>query len=217
MTASSKKLKPHGFNLHQLEIRALLNGATQLRIPIQPQPEFRSGYWYWQSSKYDNGLGANYFHTDYETSVSLLESCKSAHPVQPGQIWFVREPFGLDMSNKVYYKEGFDPSCGWSGKWNSASLMKHSESRIIRRCVSVGVARVSETSCEDAIRCGVSIRLVHGRRMNGYSYHGCVESFPMACNAFESFWRELHGSGSWEKNPWVWVVDSDSIPESTYS
>lgn len=53
---------------------------------------------------------------------------------------------------------------------------------------------------------------IEDRHMNGYC---ASESLPPSIRAYRELWTEINGAGSWDKNPWVWVVEFKKVlPQS---
>lgn len=79
--------------------------------------------------------------------------------------------------------------------------MPRSYCRILLEITGVRVERLQDISEADARREGVTIQ---GRHKIGY----CAgEILPPAVRAYRELWEEINGPGSWEANPWVWVVE----------
>lgn len=74
-----------------------------------------------------------------------------------------------------------------------ARFMYRSFSRITLEIVSVRVERLNGISHEDAVSEGVE-----GGRGPGYDF---------ARTAYKTLWESINGPGSWDANPWVWVVE----------
>jgi hypothetical protein len=71
-------------------------------------------------------------------------------------------------------------------------------SRITLEITDVRVERLQDISEEDAIAEGVK-----------WFSSGAVECPGMPetpVDAYRSLWEKISGSGSWEKNPWVWCI-----------
>jgi hypothetical protein len=104
-----------------------------------------------------------------------------------------------------------DPACGWEPyqwAWKRARLpsihMPRWASRITLEIVSVRVERLQDVSEEDARAEGVEpAPFCKAGRPTGLEH---VE-------AFENLWSDIHGPGSWEASPWVWVVEFRRVPQ----
>ncbi len=77
-------------------------------------------------------------------------------------------------------------------KWTPSIHMPRWASRITLEVVSVGVERLNDCSREDAIAEGIDID----------------PEWPTdPRDTYRSLWESINGPGSWEANPWVWVVE----------
>lgn len=77
-------------------------------------------------------------------------------------------------------------------KWKPSIFMPRNLSRITLEITNVRVERLQDISEADAISEGV----VPGGR------------FPMcARGVYADLWDSINGEGSWDKNPWVWVIE----------
>jgi hypothetical protein len=82
-------------------------------------------------------------------------------------------------------------------KWKRATYMFRWASRITLEIVSVRVERLNDISEDDAGAEGV----------DPWKVLDCT-GVSLSCRvAFANLWESIHGSGSWEANPWVWVVE----------
>lgn len=91
------------------------------------------------------------------------------------------------------------PSCDASTsglKWKPSIHMPRFACRTVLEITEVRVERVKDISPADALAEGVFCPEV------GYAQHG--ERAPVLLYGF--LWESIHGAGSWEKNPWVWVI-----------
>ena len=92
--------------------------------------------------------------------------------------------------------------------WIPSIHMSRKYSRITLEIVNVRVERLHDISEEDAKAEGASklVRidqnLVRGSAMDVQGSHH---------NGFEYLWSSINRPGSWEKNPWVWVVEFKRI------
>jgi hypothetical protein len=86
-------------------------------------------------------------------------------------------------------------------RWRPSIFMPRWASRILLEIVSVRVERLQDISEADARAEGVTIE---DRHMAGY----CAGEFlPPAIRAYRDLWDQINGAGSWDANPWVWVVE----------
>lgn len=79
-----KQSKPRGVNLHKLEVQAFLAGATQLRIPVKPQPIFEDGIWYKPKLRSYPGLSAWKEVTTYKDGVAVETTKVNIDPPEIG-------------------------------------------------------------------------------------------------------------------------------------
>jgi hypothetical protein len=88
-------------------------------------------------------------------------------------------------------------SAEWSGtplRWTPSIHMPRWASRILLEVTGVRVERLQDISEADAVAEGVknSLHLPGGRFAN---------------ENFAHLWWTINGDGSWDSNPWVWVID----------
>ena len=113
---------------------------------------------------------------------------------------------------------GTSPGSVIAGKLRPGIHMPRWASRITLEIVSVRVERLQDISEEDAIAEGVYCGnvIVYSYYENGhhevwedrYFFDGGPdEGFESAVNAYAALWDSINGEGSWEKNPWVWVIE----------
>lgn len=137
---------------------------------------------------------------------------------QPGDLLWVRETWaGHIMWDGVRYENDPEGSCIWyradgscrggcvdgqRGKqWRPSIHMPKWASRLTLMITDVRVERLQDISEADAIAEGVqnSLHLQGGR---------------LACENFAHLWWTINGDGSWEANPWVWVISFEVIQKN---
>lgn len=96
--------------------------------------------------------------------------------------------------------------------WHPSIHMPRWASRITLEVTGVRVERLQDINREDAIAEGV--RPLSGS--NGPNYWTVATDFgsvnaPTAQHCYELLWNLINGPGSWEANPWVWVVAFERI------
>lgn len=84
-------------------------------------------------------------------------------------------------------------------RWRPSVHMPRWASRITLEVVSVRVERLHGISEEDAVAEGVEMLPV-GRDIG-----------KQAALSFAVLWQSINGLGSWDDNPWVWVVEFKRI------
>lgn len=97
---------------------------------------------------------------------------------------------------------------GMSKKWRSPLFMMDWMSRITLEIVKVRVERLQDISEEDAKAEGVQ-KITAGN----YTFDlGNLRSCGDARTAYIDLWNHINGPGSWDKNPWVWVIEFNLCP-----
>jgi hypothetical protein len=85
----------------------------------------------------------------------------------------------------------------YSRKTRPSIHMKRNASRITLEIVSVWVERLNEICVTDAIDEGVEFSL--------------IDDESAAIETFSELWESINGAGSWDANPWVWVIEFERI------
>lgn len=109
-----------------------------------------------------------------------------------------------DDHDAAIYREGWTRSRGGL-RWRPSIHMPRWASRITLDITAVRVERLQDISESDALAEGVIEHpTLKGRACN-------VDGGPMmACGpvpAYRALWESINGPGSWDANPWVWVVE----------
>jgi len=108
------------------------------------------------------------------------------------------------------YREGWD---GVDLRWRPSIHMPRWASRILLEIVSVRVERLQAIGDNDALTEGVE--RVENNYGNGPAYcdygmknqDDTAEWFNSPVDSYQSLWESINGAGSWDANPWVWVVE----------
>lgn len=102
------------------------------------------------------------------------------------------------------------------GGWKPGIHMFRKHSRLLLDITDVQVERLREISEEDCIAEGIVWR--DGFRPYGFTHRadgdvtqGPIEHFETAKEAFRKLWESINGIGSWDANPWVWVVSFEVV------
>lgn len=124
---------------------------------------------------------------------------------QPGDRMWVRETWARDDEDglMVYRSSRNEDTLNWecqrheSGhprfNWKSSIHMPRWASRILLEIVNVRVERLQDISEADAIAEGVG---------GNASITPCY-----SIERYRAIWESINGAGSWDVNPWVWVIE----------
>lgn len=141
---------------------------------------------------------------------------------QPGDRLWVRESVWVDATTKEfkwYVSDVFTPDrkrdyC----KLKPAIHMRRSESRITLEITGVRVERLQEISDDDAVAEGIE-RVGGETSCTPWRNYDTPFNAAFVCNcaapttSFRSLWESISGPGSWEANPFVWVVEFRKVEE----
>jgi hypothetical protein len=123
---------------------------------------------------------------------------------QAGDRLWVREAWKVDLNHRFYRADG-DP--GGPVPWTPSIHMPRWASRITLEVTGVRVERPQDISEADAKAEGVH-RCLDGLWSGGAWKHlRRPNCYADPCNAFCDLWASINGPGSWDANPWVWVVE----------
>lgn len=165
----------------------------------------------------NGGVWPNY--NDIPGMRQIMRNCPYG---QPGDRLWVRESFWEDLDGTIYkadqergspwlevgaYKairtgaNGTPYVSNWG--WRPSIHMPRRASRITLEVTGVRVERLQDISVADAIAEGVNIHPDHHSKPR--------ESIYSPVQAYRDLWESINGPGSWEANPWVWVVEFKRI------
>ena len=163
--------------------------------------------------KFKNG-GVQPRHNDFPGMRQIMRNCPFG---QPGDRLWVREAFSIvprtayrcsegvqqvlrpdDDHDAAIYREGWVRS--QSGfRWRPSIHMPRWASRITLEVTAIRIERLQDISDQDCWAEGIEpMPDTHGWLARAAEY-------PR--EAFADLWVETSGDGSWEVNPWVWVIE----------
>ncbi len=134
---------------------------------------------------------------------------------KPGDRIWVRETFSTvpdqdepaGCSALLYAADGNSPY----GKWTPSIHMPRWASRILLEIANIGVQRLNSISQADAAREGLIKLPATGRYcLNQGDQYFDGASYD-AREVFSWLWESIYGDGSWQANPWVWVIEFKRI------
>lgn len=110
-----------------------------------------------------------------------------------------RDCFGMDHKGQVAINFGAD-------KWRPSIFCTRWASRITLEITGIRVERLQEISEEDAAAEGVTLQRVPTGVVDEAA--GVAEMIPEEpSEAYRRLWESINGPGSWDANPWVWVIE----------
>ena len=188
-------------------VRALLaDTKTQTRRILKPQPFNGRPDDEVHKQMIENGaLGQDESLTDLLNGAidhGFIPEAKCPYG-QPGDRLWVRETFAHHVQaigSKhdedgpfVYAADGeFAKQYRLGNKWKPSIFMPRWASRITLEITNIRVERLQDISEEDA------------------RAEGCWALGDCECTAkrqYQELWESINGKGSWDANPWVWVVE----------
>lgn len=153
---------------------------------------------------------------------------------QPGDRLWVRETFvqgwpcvdgtpdqyddeGNEKPIHTWYRATVSSSFEWATDdggyteripWKPSIHMPRAASRILLEVTGVRVERLQDISEADAIAEGIEERANAGRDPARWRVYGCADRYTSdPVESYRSLWESINGAGSWDANPWVWVVE----------
>lgn len=198
-------------------VRALLAGTkTQTRRVVKPQPVWNADLvpngWEWRVPIEKGPLYKWPVASDF--SIELARRCPYG---QPGDRLWVRETWARDDEDgtMLFRADDNEATRTWeherivSGlpryRWRPSIHMPRWASRILLEIVSVHVERLQEISEEDAK--GEGLYQDQAGRWTTYSATEQHREHLNPVEAYRELWESINGDGSWDANPWVWVVE----------
>lgn len=196
------------------EVRAILDGRkTQTRRLVKDQETEKRVFIrhvYYGESATNNRLRVYLAWLGEQQNYRKME-----HPVgQAGDRLWVRETF-TEWPKGSYQYQASTPKGAELGKWKPSIHMPRAASRITLEIVSVRVERLNSISEEDAAAEGIVPVILHKNTssvLHGWKdYSGQCDYCSSAVTSFQTLWESPKGPGSWDANPWVWVIEFKRI------
>ena len=203
-------MKEHPILFSTPMVQAILAGRkSQTRRIIKPQPHSSAREIVSSNQWKGKDFVARFKYDDQDIyEVTNLYRCPYG---QPGDHLWVRETFSIigtevsrdpgsyaiiDEAPQYVYKGQKQPHIEKLLKWKPSIFMPRTASRITLLITDIRVERLQDISNEDAIAEGINM-----------GETPCIE--PM--NAYAILWESINGKGSWDANPFVWVIKFERI------
>ena len=194
-------------------VRALLDGTkTQTRRVVKQQPDWFEPGADWQYGNGHSGLGWYVNNSDYPEEGASFYHCPYG---QVGDQLWVREtwycddfrvlrgpylkPDDLDVVDAretgtlSYAADGRNPYEADQPTWKPSIHMPRWASRITLEITGVRVERLQDTTRGDCMAEGCPFPNI------------AKETNPKGW--YRDLWASINDADSWEKNPWVWVIE----------
>lgn len=199
---------------------------TMTRRIVKPQPVKQRDGWAWRHK----GLNSGHLHTGADAMVKLMAPlCPYG---VPGDILATREawcassahddlpPREIPVGDAIEYLADGEPRI-LTGRYRHARFMCRWMVRDRDELTAVRVERLQDISEEDAIAEGIERLHIDSRGRQHWRVYPHTDGDPReevvtycgkpyASNPIESYkslWLSLNGAGSWDLNPWVWVLE----------
>lgn len=192
-------------------VRALLDGSkTQTRRIVKPAPPdddpITAGLYHpTETNRHGEESPGNEVFGAYTTDGEWARPCPYG---QPGDRLWVRESYA-DVGCRLTYMADLDDGAHCKvKKWTPSIHMFRADSRIQLEIVSVRVERLNDISEGDCWAEGIAacdgmfddMAIIDSAKRMG-------RSFEDAAPTYAALWESIKGAGSWDANPWVWVVE----------
>lgn len=129
---------------------------------------------------------------------------------QPGDRLWVRETWRILPDGSYTYGANYTEEEAAINKWKPSIFMPRWASRILLEIVSVRVERLQDISEADAVAEGIE-RVGEMLGLPAWKDYTCGTMLTSAVNSYHTLWKSINGTGSWQANPWVWVVEFKRI------
>lgn len=139
---------------------------------------------------------------------------------RPGDRLWVREtwaqPAALDPGPTVYRADY--PACVPAGfenippaeaiTWKPSIHMPRALCRLSLEITGVRVERLNDCSEADAAAEGLMPYAIYGGKVASWKASAEAQAArESATEAYRDLWDQINGTGAWDKNPWVWIVE----------
>ena len=193
-------------------VQAILEGRkTQTRRIIRPQPKDDLSFLGWKLPEY--------VQVDFGRGVKT-DSFHKFPFGQVGDVLWVREtfrpkshsfPIGEHFEYKATAQADGNPT---DEPWKPSIFMPKDAARIWLKITDVRVERLKDISEEDSIAEGCSkYGPFNEYRGSLHPNSGAMKfrAYSNPIDAYKCVWLSINGENSWNKNPWVWVIEFERI------
>lgn len=122
-----------------------------------------------------------------------------------GDIMWMREKHSKNGDGTFDYATQY-PFTKPQGGWKPSIHMPYAACRFWAEITSVRPSRLQDITDQDAIAEGIKFDID-----SGYYFAGDSIMEQSASAAYEKLINSINGTGTWEKNPWVWRIEYKPI------
>jgi hypothetical protein len=212
-------------------VRAILDGRkTMTRRIVSAKNSFFGGLYGLKFSDLDfNSAKVDHLFAPVYLKVDL-PAMETRHRIFPkydvGDILWVRESAYFHKQEGRWYYKATDPltdSIEYGYRWKPSIHVPKIASRIYLEITNIKAERVQDISPGDACDEGVNYWNVDADAFEAGELQADFQNytwkdnrnyadyhFPTFANCIDSFrtlWQSINGEESWNKNPWVWVIE----------
>lgn len=192
-------------------VRAILDGTkTQTRRVVKPRKDLRFGCLLQPNELAGEINAGDYLNSRYgqpDNRLWVRETWQGPLLEYGGDYQKCNRGLSInDPEHCVYRATDMLDAVDDDGKelgWRPSIHMPRWASRILLEITGVRIERLQDISNEDAQAEGVVETAVFLRGVplcNEYRY------------AYEDLWMKINGAGSWDANPYVWVIQFNKVP-----
>ena len=200
-----------GICFKELLFIATIKGTkTQTRRIIKPQPDDTGLHNHSQFPLSVDSQMKGYWGTVSETGEH--KQFKPRYNV--GEVLYLKEPYNDTSSqHRILYKFDYDVKDADNKFWINKLFMPEIDARHFIKIIAVRAERLQDISDEDCIREGIIEERIWGNHTEWFTYCNGTYSFTTPREAYKELINSIHGKGTWEENPFVWVYDYELYKE----
>ncbi len=204
MNKPNKELKERPILFSAPMVRAILDGRkTQTRRVVKTKPFKFGGVEPTQNLLF---LKDEIAHFGFNDLITNKVKCPYGGCV--GDRLWVRESFGITKNNDTVYRaDNSDFSHDVrddAQRWRPSIFMPRAFSRITLEITGIRVERLQDISEADARAEGCLL----SERIGDGDWPEFPTSYKDAC---QYLWESINGEGSWDLNPFVWVIEFERV------
>jgi hypothetical protein len=144
--------------------------------------------------------GSGYFRPKYQIGDILwVRETWYNDAVFGGPMYFYRANGEFDEQFETHKLKMVGPF-----RWKPSIFMPKEACRIFLEVTDIRIERLNDISQEDLIAEGISLPNYAEQAIKDVHY-------PDPDVIYSLLWENINGLGSWDKNPWVWVVNFKQI------